>query len=461
MSKKKPKLMKNGRALSWHKTLKQWYRTVPCFEDGEVKKKRKYFGTGSGVSDAKSYRTALEKYSAYMDEWELLEGPRRFMQRVEVYEQGPTVLEHWLRKNRPAMYDPAQTDESIDALRESRQRLQMVRTLGRSEGVSAPDASRGMDDLVARWLKLEGRRVKSGDITPVALNSKTSGIKTFQAWCDGREFGDPKAVEQLLADYRGFLLDRHDAGRYTSHTVNDKLKFLGQFVAWAYEHRELDELPRTLVKVLAKLKVKKEGRPLTASQVRAVWRHANDRMKCFIALGLNCGFKNKDITELTASDFRGDRLISARSKTKAPMNYLLWPVTLDLIERTRQDSGGGKQDRVFRSSTGGELSPATLGALFKKVAKRADVEVGTSQKTGKPAYATFEQLRDTSAELVRKSLLDQGKDLAVLQLFLAHKDKTTAAYYTSDDPASMKSAPLDAEIKKLDQEYDLTLEAGA
>jgi len=50
---------KSGRLLSWHKGVKQWYLTIPYLEGEQEGTKRKYFGTGKGVSDTQSYRKAL------------------------------------------------------------------------------------------------------------------------------------------------------------------------------------------------------------------------------------------------------------------------------------------------------------------------------------------------------------------------------------------------------------------
>lgn len=455
--KKAPRKKAGGRLLSWHKGVKQWYKTVPIFEDGHEATKRKYFGTGRGVSDLTSYRRALVKYQAYMDEWEIGQAARAHLKRMASREMGTTVIEQWLQKHRRHVYDP---DHDLTAEEETERRQQnslKLRGLTAKSNETDPVSSGGVtiSDHIDRWLKMEQSRRDARQITPAAWDSKRKGIKTFRELCAGRSLGSPQDVERLLGDYRVSLLACFEVGTYAANTVNDKLKFLGQFVRWAYENRVLDESPRTLKTILIKLPVMKEGHPLALPTIRDTWSSANPRMKCFIALGLNCGFKNKDIAVLRAEDVRGNRIVSTRSKTKAPMNYLLWGVTQRLINQTRQDAGQGAGGALFSATNGSPIAPGTIGALFKKVAKVAGAEVGKT-KHNNTAYATFEQLRDTSTQQVQMSLTQQGKDQSILQLFLAHKDSSTAAYYTTNDPLHFNSAALDQEIKKLEHYFDLS-----
>lgn len=451
----------NGLELSWHRPTGQWYRSVPVDldEQGRVRKARRYFGKGKSNLDRPAYRAALAKYQAYLDDWDLRTRVAQVHQRLQRREPGPTALEQALARQQPWHYDPQLSEDQIEA-REAQHRLhrRMHReALGRQHQDAPAPGGPTIAELADRWLEQERARQQAGQISPVGYTSKANGIATFTRWCGAsRRFGEPVAIERLLGDYRGMLLERFRAGDYTANTVNDKTKFLKQFIDWAYQHRHLDEPPRTLPTVVRKLPTPKAGRPLSLAQVRSIWAQANPRMKCWIALGLNCGFKNQDLVELRAADLRGDRLVAQRSKTKAPMNYKLWPVTLKLLAATRQDQQNA-EGRIFCARSGGPLTSQTVCALFKKVAVRAEAVVGTN-RVGAPAFATFEQLRDTSAERVRGSLLARGRDLSVLQLFLAHKDRSTAAFYTSNDPASLRSEPLDQELAKLERDYRLTFE---
>lgn len=447
-----------GRLLSWHKGVKQWYLAVPVFQDGQVQKKRKYFGTGTGKSDMQAYRKALAKYQAYMDEWEAFEARRAFLARMESQEHGTTVIEQWLEKHRPDSYTPEQ-DRPAGKERKRRERSALLLQGLEHKSVSlvAPaDVGESVSDHIDQWLLSQKSRENAGVITFGAYESKRKGIKTFREFTSGRAFGTEQEVERVLGDYREYLLGKFAGRSFSAYTVNDKLKFLGQFITWAWENRVLEDNPRSLRRVVAKLPVEKEGKPLPLETVRAIWSQANPRMKCFIALGLNCGFKNKDISSLRQSDLRDGRLVSRRSKTKAPMNYLLWDVTQRLIEETRQDEAGNKDALLFTATNGLEIPTGTITSLFKKVAVRADATVGVTIR-GNTAYATFEQLRDTGTERIQISLAEQGKDASTLQRYLAQKDTTNASHYTTKDPEQYRSAILDEETQKLEVYFGLYL----
>lgn len=128
------------------------------------------------------------------------------------------------------------------------------------------------------------------------------------------------------------------------------------------------------------------------------------------------------------------------------MNVKLWPLTTDLVEKTRQDAGNS--DRLlFVNREGGPVvrdRSDRVGAAFKKLAKRAGVD------------ATFQQLRDTGAEFVRTwSRQQKIAGQSVIQLYLAHKDNSTAQYYVSNDPRDVQADILDQATDALEDAMGL------
>jgi len=445
----------SGRELSFHKGVKQWYRTVPKLLNaaGEQVRGRKYFGTGRGVSDRVSYKLALGKYHAYLNDWELQRAYRTLYRQLSKGQEVEAPIGRWLKKHRPALMDATLSDEQAIECEDQHQSLRLLQ--GASHATpSKPPEGQSISDHMDRWLAGEYRRYEAGEITEVAYKSKAKGIKTFREMVKGQGFENPMQVERLLGEYRALLLGMLASHVYTGHTVNDKGKFLRQFIQWCYKNRVLEEMPRCLEDVVKRVAVNKGGKPLTVDQIQKLWQAAGARMRCFIALGLNCGFKNSDIAGMHTNDLEDGRLIGYRGKTGVPMNYKLWPVTQQLIALCRQDKGGKSDERLFTTTHGEAIPSGTLSALFKKVATRAKVEVGTNSK-GQTRYATFEQLRDTSAELVKQSLMEQGIDMGVLQVFLAHKDQSTAIYYVSNDPKAMKTTKLDHETETLQKTFGL------
>ena len=432
-----------------------------------------YFGTGRNRSDRTSYRKALKQYRQFMEKMAAtahIQEIARTLYRSKLAEAGIPVddaaepltpraiaegaLDH-VDLGEPAddSGDPADRGKSLDDL------LAMIssrRRLARSSRPRPADA-RTIDQYVRQWLQAEQRRYQAKEITLSACKSKQQGIKTFQSFVGPATVFDESRFESLLTDYRQHLQQMRAAGLLSPNTFNDKVKFLRQFVQWAYKQRIFKEMPRNLDDIVRRVPVTRAGEPLSLEDIQKLWSHADGRMRCWIALGLNCGFKNKDISELTADHLKNGRIIGYRHKARrgaqgVPMNYKLWPVTRQLIEAHRQDRDQDTGGRLFINAKGNALVTETgsdlIGKQFKRLAKQAGVT------------ATFQQLRDTAAQAVKDGAMRGGRyDAAVVQLFLAHVDSSTASYYVANDPEQMVTDSLDRAIDQLNSYFNLVADA--
>jgi hypothetical protein len=123
---------------------------------------------------------------------------------------------------------------------------------------------------------------------------------------------------------------------------------------------------------------------------------ADDLMRCFIALGLNCGHYAMDIATLRPEHLAPAGYIARfRNKTGVPVKHQLWPLPQRLIERHRSDALGllftrrRRRDRSLGwSSANGKYD--AIGTEFAKLALRVGVK------------ASWSQLRDTSNHHVEK-----------------------------------------------------------
>lgn len=450
--------MASKRELSFKKYAKprkggRWYR--------KINGKERYYGTGKSKADRESYNDALAKYRSERDK-EVVEAQVEdmakafFRGKLKAYygddalgqlqsrsqnEEGgpaplPGDLDEWAPSQEDDRHQPGLTDVMLMIERQARRK------------VLAPTKEEGaktISDHIDAWLAEEAGRFKAGEIQEVSFLSKSHGIKTFRDFVDGAVFGEPVAVEALLSDYRTLLLGKLEQDQLKGNTVNDKLKFMRQFVKWSYSRRVLHEVPRVMEAVTKQVKVEKGGQPLTWDEVHRLWDHADDRMRCWIALSLNCGFKNLDVAETVGEHIQGGRLLAMRHKEPVPMNYKLWPVSQELIAKTRQDRSG--QARLFINKVGNPIvrvGSDNLGSAFKRLTKRAGV------------IATFEQLRDTGAEFVRTwSRQQKIAGHFLVQLYLAHKDDSTAQYYVSNDPRDVQADVLDQVTDALEKTANL------
>ncbi len=456
--------IKSGKELSWHKGTKRWYKT----HNG----KPYYFGSGTSERDRRSYEVAVRKYHAWLDEREktekaagviqLIPELMQLLRQVEYGKQPVAALEQprygnlgkivakdirdkWRIDDKGYTtlegieFGPLSMQPLIDAA------LGEVEAAGPATQADKPGKKRSnINGHIEAWLAEEQTRVDAGQLTATAQRDKTNGIATLREFCGTQSFGKPEDVDQLCLDYRQWLMRKVAAGDYSANTVNDKTKFAGQFIEYCWQRAVIKQLPRTLKELRKKLHTEKKGKPIKLTDLHKIWHAAGPRMKCFIAIGLNGGMKNGDISALKGSNLQGDRLVGKREKTKksnVPYNYKLWPLTQKLIKDQRDRTGD--DELLFVNKKGGRITTDSFSRLFKRVANKAGVE------------ATFEQLRDTAAEYVKQELFKQGGEMGPLQIFLAHKDKSTAKYYVSDDEAHLVVPKLDKIVMGMQKTFGL------
>jgi len=78
------------------------------------------------------------------------------------------------------------------------------------------------------------------------------------------------------------------------------VKAVRPMMRMAWKRRMIAELPRVLDEVTRKPATETNAKPLGRKVIQALWAAADMRMRCFIALGLNCGFYSIDISTLEA-----------------------------------------------------------------------------------------------------------------------------------------------------------------
>ncbi len=475
---------KTGKLLSFNTSRKCWCKN---YQDEYGKRKTAYFGRGASSRDTKSYDAALEKYHPWKRELEA----RRQLVKIRIIHKA--VLEGKLPVsalgNSPwaaglvagwrllgqvtdeDYFDRGRLDtgEIVEGSESEWVEVELNKSLPEPDleaikaklttKASKPPRPRTntIQDHVDAWLASEEAKHKANpkDLSTSALRDKRQGIKTFSETdfdCFGagtKRFGSPAKVDQLCLDYKAWLLERmldKESKINKPNTVNDKTKFAKQFLEWCWTRGILKDIPRTLKEMAKRLYVKRGGEPLELDTLRKLWDVAGSRMKCYMLLGLNCAFKPGDITAITGDMIQSNRLIGTRKKTEkhmVPMNYPLWPSTLKMLKLERDRKGD--KELLFVNTQGNRITTSTFSSLFRKVADKAGVK------------AKFEQLRDTSAQLVANELMQNGYDLAYKQIFIAHKDSSTASYYLDDDPKHLKTPHLDKIVLGLEKTYGLKL----
>lgn len=447
----------SGKELTWKpygkrkgKVVKggQWVKVI----DG----KQKSFGSASRKSDRKAYGAALAKMRDYTEE----QGEERQLQKVARAFMDAKVkalgMPSGLGTTSIETLDPLAAEEQA-ARDELARVIERSRRLRQAQEVrQAADSEPGESRLFAIMDAYYADRRQDRDITvsgsgsisnkrsltEAGYKSIETHLNTFRAFASNCPFNAVLDVERVLSRYADFLRAKLESRAYTAWTVNTKTAKLRTFVKWAVEKHFIDAMPANLTSVTASYATKKGGKPIPLEDIRKLWRAADDRMKCWIALGLNCGYYPVDIGRLKSGEVVGGRIIRHRSKTNAQQNYKLWPVTAQLIESTRQGGPGDPEAPLWLRPDGrpfdqGATNP--VGAMFAKLRERAGV-----------GDVTFSNLRDTGASEIEKISRAGGKiDPALVSLYLSHHDDRTAAYYVSADPRDMETSTLDAATDRL------------
>ncbi|MEX0776356.1 MAG: hypothetical protein WD042_11685 [Phycisphaeraceae bacterium] len=467
-----------GLELTWHRPSKRWRKRIEGRDH--------WFGGGNGVSDRTSYRAALEKYRKFRDDREAaMDHLRHGITARPVMSATPVTLEslsavytamvQMTRAMNPTAliagidvpYDPevawkygvpVQLLTSVPPRQTDDQPAdEPARTTKTSE------VDRLLDQFVAEQKRRTELTIQNPDAIPPkqrlggsALRCVITSIEQMRKHFHKArltEFGDQ--TEQALASFRKSLDDAVGKGKLKGQTVNAYTKAVGPFFRWAWSNRLVAEQPRNLAAITRKYAKIGTAQPLSVEVIRKLWAAAagDDRMRAWIAVGLNCGAYAMDLATLKPEHLTADGCIARyRHKTTVPMKHKLWPITLELIRKTRDDEIGlvwvrKKPKGTFplvEEKAGGGGKYDGVGRLFDKVCKRADVR------------ATWSQLRDTSAHYVENVANgDRTSNPELVSQFLGHSDPRMARFYLDQRPERLNRAMLDAAIDKLAEIYNL------
>lgn len=107
--------------------------------------------------------------------------------------------------------------------------------------------------------------------------------------------------------------------------------------------------------------------PFTTAQVRRLMRHASDRMRLAILLGLNAAMGPEELLGLTYADVKAGILAKPRQKTGIKRRAVLWPETRAAI------NVAGGHGLLFADEDGRVMKPTTLMRKFRALCDRACV----------------------------------------------------------------------------------------
>ena len=266
----------------------------------------------------------------------------------------------------------------------------------------SPLRQRMIEDMAARKLN------------PHTQRSHISSCKRFAAWLK-------RSPDRATADeVRRFQLHLVESGASicNRNRIVTGVRFLFRVTLrrhdLAAEIWHLKE-PQKLPPVLSPEEVKRVLAMATSLKARAM-----------LTLAYGCGLRASEVVRLRACDIDSEQMIIriVQSKGRKDRNVMLPAEILDLLRQwwkkrpTKRDAGLAREHRwLFPGRI--DRHPTTarqFGRLFKEAAKAAGLRKAVSLHSLRHSFATH--------------LLEDGKDIRLIQALLGHEKLDTTARYT-------------------------------
>ena len=374
--------MSKKRILTWHPNKARGNGRWRKYVDGVVR----YFGTAKSPNDNRAYREAERKYL-------------EFMQKRE------TAL-------------PVTIACSQATISDVREKL--------------------LQDLNCRY--------ERGDVSASYVEKARCCLNDFIAYV-GMRTRFASIGELILDEYRSHTLalpmSQKTGRRISPATAKDRLSMVHTVYRWAWKMRIIDTLPRNL-DGFAKVTIPKtEAKVFSLEEIHALWNAADPRLRCWMALGLNCGYGQQDISDLRVDevDWANGQIDRLRSKSGVQAKHRLWDITLDLM-RGHRAPNTRNGDRIFITKKGNPLvwGHITDGRLRQSDSVRCwfwrlQRELGINGGRG------FYSLRRTGATLIEQI------DPAVTEMYLAHAERGMKQAYAQRDWERLGRAIVELELR--------------
>jgi len=355
---------KRGQVLTWQtdgngKRSGRWKGTI----GGRLR----YFGPGRCRSNKEDYLAALADYRQKLAKWELEQelndGLKEAMALNEAFktklwaaldidnrnddedgewvDQGDGVSQVLKPSDKPKYPKEPPMMKLLLALQRIYQYnpnlLDVIRYFASPDFV-APTAKEESKptQTVADVLKEFDKNQKERKISPKRKQSIQNYSNKFRNMAGDREWlGTSQQMKDLLNDWQKLAQEWFDKTG-SNATYDNYMSFGSFFTNWVYDEEILTDKPRKIKELTERKGGETKAESIQdVTIIRKLFSLADDELKTYIAIALNCGFKAGEVSELVSDDVKGDYLVRIRGKTEMPSAHKMWDVTKKLIERTR------------------------------------------------------------------------------------------------------------------------------
>jgi integrase len=219
-------------------------------------------------------------------------------------------------------------------------------------GESAAQPDRTVQALADDWLHSQQTLVMIKSLTATSLAHDRICLGHFTAYLG--ETADVGTIDcERLEGFHNHCLSKIAEQHWSASYAKEVFKTARIWIKWLWERGAI-EAPKNLNRRFKFGSTVKQIQTWTVDEVRQVIGQATGKLRIALLLMLNCGFTQRDVSDLADAEvnWRDGRIIRKRSKTRGQANvptvdYTLWPSTLALLQEHR--SGG---ERVLVTKSG-------------------------------------------------------------------------------------------------------------
>lgn len=240
-------------------------------------------------------------------------------------------------------------------------------------------------DICHRFIDWKKSEVASGDLSSRTLDDYERAVSALL-----KHYGDDRSVTSITpSDWGQFAAENVTGAASTRTRLVTTIKTIFKFA----DEMELIPHPMRFGPMFRAAKQKarraekqaKGDLSLSADEINTLISRANDQWKAMIYLGINCGYGNADISQLTWNRFDGQWVEYPRPKTLADRRAWLWPETRKAIAAHRKQAES-TDGLVFVTKYGNPYGQYAITGPFAKMlktidAKRPDVNFYSLRRT--------------------------------------------------------------------------------
>lgn len=323
---------------------------------------------------------------------------------------------------------------------------------------SIVSTEKSISAAIERFQKYKFAMLNAGQLSVGRYDNVRRQLRLLEAFWGGTTLLDA-INEKKIRDWIDHVTARIHTGTKTENRpwsksyARDIFQATDEFVCHCWKQHEIPSLPRNLDELSVSVSDPDEIQTFTNEEITTLLENAKGQMKLHLLLMLNCGFTQKDISDLKKSELNlaQGKIERKRSKTRGTKSvprvaYKLWECTLKEFRlHLSSDPKLALLNRNGNPWTGSSLENDSQNGKLKR---RDGIKSQFDRLRNKIGITKpMKVFRKTSSTRI----MNNPKYTHLTSFFLGHASKTTSeSYYARREADALKNA-----IKWLGEQYGL------